>query len=398
MRVITSTNDLASAALRLASADFIAVDTEFMREQTFWPKLCLVQLAGPEDEIILDPLAPGIDLAPFYALMTDERVLKVFHAARQDIEIVFGAAGQMPHPVFDTQIAAMVCGFGESVSYVNLVKTVTGASLDKTSRFTDWSRRPLSDKQLAYALGDVTHLRRIHDYLAAELEATGRSSWLSEEMAVLTDPKTYTLHPEDAWKRLKLRVKNRKSLAVLMELAAWRERLAQAQDVPRGRILRDEALYDIANHVPTAPEQLSALRTLSEGFSRSARAREIVDAVNRGLARDQKSVPRLGEGQPLSAEAGAKVELLRVLLKALAARHRVAPRLIADTEDLERIAMEGDPDVPALRGWRRQVFGEEALRLSRGEVALTLRGEEVVTVAARQRATVTSAGDAVEGR
>lgn len=382
MRVITTTKDLAATLARLAEADFVAVDTEFMREQTFWPKLCLIQLAGPEDEIIVDPLAPGLDLKPFFALMNDERVLKVFHAARQDVEIVFAASGQIPHPVFDTQVAAMVCGFGESVSYVNLVKTVTGVSLDKSSRFTDWSRRPLSEKQLTYALGDVTHLRLIHDYLAAELEATGRASWLTEEMAVLTDPATYTLDPEDAWKRLKLRVKNRKALAVLMELAAWRERLARAQDVPRARILRDEALYDIANHAPATVDQLSGLRSLSEGFSRSQRAREIVEAVQRGLARDPKTVPRAPEGQPLSAEAGATVELLRVLLRALAARHRVAPRLIADSDDLERIAMERETaDVAALKGWRRQVFGEDALRLARGEVALTLVGGEVAPVA-----------------
>ncbi len=382
MRIVTNTKDLAQAAERLSSAPFVAVDTEFMREQTFWPKLCLVQLATSEDKVIVDPLAPGIDLAPLYELMGNERVLKVFHAARQDIEIVFAAAGRIPRPVFDTQVAAMVCGFGESISYVNLVKKITGESLDKSSRFTDWSRRPLTPGQLAYAIGDVTHLREIHRHLAAELAATGRASWLTEEMATLTDPKTYTLDPEDAWKRLKLRVKSRKSLAVLIELAAWRERQAQAQDVPRARILRDEALYDIANRAPSNAEQLSELRTLSDGFARSARAREIVEAVKLGLARDPKTVPRLEEGQPMTAEAGATVELLRVLLKALAARHRVAPRLIAGTDDLERLALEPEPAIPALKGWRRHVFGEEALRLKRGEVALTLRGGEIVTAPA----------------
>lgn len=384
MRIITTTKDLTEAAESLSSAPFVAVDTEFMREQTFWPRLCLVQIASAEDEIILDPLAPGIDLAPFYALMANEAVLKVFHAARQDIEIVFGAAGHVPHPVFDTQVAAMVCGFGESISYVNLVKKITGENLDKSSRFTDWSRRPLTPSQLEYAMGDVTHLRNIHLHLAAELAATNRSSWLTEEMAALTDPKTYALDPEDAWKRLKLRVKSRKSLAVLMELAAWRERQAQAQDVPRARILRDEALYDIANRMPANADQLSELRTLSDGFSRSARAREIIEAVKRGLERDPKTIPRVDDGLALTAEAGATVELLRVLLKALAARHRVAPRLIADTDDLERLAMEAEPAIPALKGWRRQVFGEEALRLKRGEVALTLRDGEIVTAAGLQ--------------
>ncbi|HML44592.1 MAG: ribonuclease D [Hyphomicrobium zavarzinii] len=380
MRVITSTSALSETCSRLAAGDFVAVDTEFMREQTFWPDLCLIQLAGPGDEVIVDPLAEGLDLKPFYDLMADEKVVKVFHAARQDIEIVFSEAGLIPAPVFDTQIAAMVCGFGESVSYVNLVKKITGRDLDKSSRFTDWSRRPLTEKQLVYAIGDVTHLRDIYTHLKTELEVTNRESWLDEEMAELTAPSTYESHPENAWQRLKMRVKNRKALAVLIELAAWRERLAQAQDVPRGRILRDEALYDIANQQPTSPEKLSELRTLSDGFSRSQRAKEIVDAVKRGLERDPKTVPALPHSQPMSAEATATIELLKVLLKASAARHRVAPRLIADADDLERIASEKDPDVPALKGWRRQLFGEDALKLKRGELALTLAKGEVLAI------------------
>lgn len=380
MRVITSTAELEQICRELAQADFVAVDTEFMREQTFWPELCLVQLAGPTAEAIVDPKAKGIDLAPFWALMGDTTTVKVFHAARQDIEIVYTEAGIVPAPVFDTQVAAMVCGFGESISYVNLVKKVTGADLDKSSRFTDWSRRPLSEKQLVYALGDVTHLRDIYRHLKSELESSGRADWLDEEMEELTNPKTYETHPDDAWQRLKLRVKNKKSLAVLIELAAWRERLAQSQDVPRGRILRDEALYDLANQMPASTEQLGELRTLSEGFSRSARAKEIVDAVKRGLARDPKSLPPLSHGNQLSAEANATVELLKVLLKSAAARHRVAPRMIADTSELERIAADKDPDVPAMRGWRRQLFGEDALRLKRGELSLTLSGAEVIAI------------------
>lgn len=382
MRIVTSSDDLTSACQRLSTSEYVAVDTEFMREQTFWPQLCLIQLASPDDALIVDPMAPGLDLSPFWALMGNESVVKVFHAARQDIEIVYARAGLVPHPVFDTQVAAMVCGFGESVSYVNLVKSVTGTDLDKSSRFTDWSRRPLSAGQLEYALGDVTHLRDVYRHLKADIEATNRLAWLNEEMGVLTDPKTYESHPEQAWQRLKLRVKNRKALAVLMELAAWRERLAQAQDVPRSRILRDEALYDIASQAPTTPEQMSQLRTLSEGFSRSARAREIVEAVKKGLERDPKSVPAINRGQQLSADSTALIELLRVLLKAAAARHRVAPRLIAGSEDLERIAVEAEPDIPALKGWRRRLFGEDALRLKRGEIALTLSGGEVVSIAA----------------
>ncbi len=380
MHVITSTSELSETCSRLAAGDFVTVDTEFMREQTFWPDLCLIQLAGIGEEAIVDPLANGIDLGPFYDLMANKSVVKVFHAARQDIEIVYSEAGLIPTPVFDTQVAAMVCGFGESVSYVNLVKKVTGRDLDKSSRFTDWSRRPLSEKQLKYAIGDVTHLRDIFTHLRAELETTNRASWLDEEMGELTNPATYESHPENAWKRLKMRVKNRKALAVLMELAAWREEMAQSQDVPRGRILRDEALYDIANQLPTSTDQLSELRTLSEGFSRSQRAKDIVDAVSRGLERDPKTVPAMPRSQPLSAEATAIIELLKVLLKAASARHRVAPRLIADSEDLERIASEAEPDVAALKGWRRQLFGEDALRLKRGELALTLSKGEVVAI------------------
>jgi ribonuclease D len=380
MRIVSTSQDLTQAVQRLSTSDFVAVDTEFLRESTFWPQLCLIQIASPDEAMIIDPLASGLDLAPFWQLMANESVVKVFHAARQDIEIVFARAGLVPKPVFDTQVAAMVCGFGESVSYVNLVKSVTGVDLDKSSRFTDWSRRPLSDKQLEYALGDVTHLRDVYRHLKGDIDKAARGEWLNEEMGILTDTKTYESHPEEAWQRLKLRVKNRKALAVLMELAAWRERLAQSQDVPRSRILRDEALYDIANQAPTSAEQLSHLRTLSEGFSRSARARDIIEAVNRGLGRDMKSVPAVSRGAQLSAESTALMELLRVLLKASAARNRVAPKLIASSEDLERIAVESEPDIPALKGWRRRLFGEDALRLKRGEIALTLSGSEVVAI------------------
>lgn len=380
MRLITSTADLATACTELARHDFVAVDTEFIREQTFWPKLCLIQMAGPGVEALVDPLAAGIDLAPFYALMADTRVTKVFHAARQDVEIVWNQARTIPTPLFDTQVAAMVCGFGESVSYVNLVKQVLGRDLDKSSRFTDWARRPLTQNQLVYALGDVTHLRDLYPKIKAELEATGRSTWLDEEMADLIDPATYAADPEHAWQRLKLRVKNRKALAVLMELAAWRERAAQAQDVPRNRILRDEALYDIVNHAPTSTEKLSELRTLSEGFARSARAKDIIDAVQKGLARDPRTVPPLRSGVPLPAEKVALVDLLRVLLKSCAARNRVAPRLVADGDDLERLAVEDQPDVPAMRGWRYELFGAQVEQLKRGELALRIERGEVVTV------------------
>jgi ribonuclease D len=380
MTVITTTAALADACRRMAQHAFVAVDTEFMRETTFWPKLCLIQLASPDEDLIVDPLAPGLSLDPFYALMANPRVEKVFHAARQDIEIVYVQAKTIPAPLFDTQVAAMVCGFGESISYVNLVKQVTGVDLDKSSRFTDWARRPLSEKQLTYARGDVTHLRGVYAALKKELTVEGRESWLAEEMAILSDPSSYRVEPEDAWRRLKLKVRGRKGLAVLIELAAWRERLAQTQDVPRSRILRDDALYDIANQMPTETAQLASLRTLSDGFSRSARAKEIVDAVKRGLARDFKALPEPENGLMVPPDKAALVDLLKVLLKAAAARHRVAPRLIASTEDLERIAVERAPEVAALKGWRRDLFGADAIRLKSGELALTVEGGEITTI------------------
>jgi len=382
MQMITTTSELTALCETLAKSDYVAVDTEFLREQTFWPLLCLVQLAGPGAEAVVDPLAPGLDLTPLYKLMADTSTVKVFHAARQDIEIFFLKAGVVPTPVVDTQVAAMVCGFGDSISYVNLVKKTTGADLDKTSRFTDWSRRPLSPKQLDYALADVTYLRNVYVHLKAMLEKTGRTPWLHEEMDTLTNPATYDTSPDHAWQRLKLRVKSRKSLAVLIELAAWRERLAQTLDVPRSRVLRDDALYDIANQTPASTEALGQLRTLSDGFARSQRAKEIIEAVKKGLARDPKTVPQIERSEALSAEASATLELLKVLLKAAAAEHGVAPRIIADSSDLEQLATSNQASILALQGWRRTLFGDAALKLKRGELALTLVNGEVRAVPA----------------
>ena len=272
MRVVTDTKELEQACSALAEHAYVTVDTEFLREQTFWPELCLIQMAGPSDELIVDPLASNIDLTPFFELMNNPSTVKVFHAGRQDVEIIYAKTRSIPTPLFDTQIAAMVCGFGESVGYVNLVKKILNVDLDKGARFTDWSKRPLSQTQLEYALGDVTHLRDVYHHLVSELASTNRSHWLTEEMAVLEAPETYVTEPEKAWKRLKMRVKSKRALAILMELAAWRETLAQSQDIPRNRILRDDALYDIANQAPSTPDKLGDLRTLSQGFARSARA------------------------------------------------------------------------------------------------------------------------------
>jgi ribonuclease D len=384
MHLITRTDELAEACAKLGAAPFVAIDTEFMREQTFWPKLCLIQMAANGTEVLVDSLSPGLDLDPFFELMVNERVPKIFHSARQDIEIVHHLAGVIPHPIFDTQVAAMVCGFGEAVSYSMLVKRLLAQNLDKTSRFTDWSRRPLSDRQLTYALGDVVYLRDLYPKLRAQLDRSERASWLNEEMAVLTDPATYELHPEQAWKRLKMRIKTPKALAVLMELAAWREREAQTQDVPRSRILKDEALYDIASQAPRTAEDLGSLRTLHNGFARSMRGRAVLEAVSRGLERDPKTIPPIERGEPMPPEAQAIVDLLRVLLKATAGRHGVAPKLIATSDELEEIARDDEADVPVLKGWRRKLFGDDALALKHGELALIIKGGEVTVLPAEQ--------------
>ena len=380
MNLIARNDALAEACSRLGSASFVAVDTEFMREQTFWPRLCLIQMAADGTEVLIDSLAPGLDLTPFFELMVNERVLKVFHSARQDVEIVHHLARVIPHPIFDTQVAAMVCGFGEAVSYSMLVKRLLNRNLDKTSRFTDWSRRPLSDRQLTYALGDVQHLRDLYPKLRAQLDKSERASWLNEEMAVLTDPATYELHPEQAWRRLKMRIKTPKALAVLMELAAWREREAQSQDVPRARILKDEALYDIASQAPRTVEDLGSLRTLHNGFARSMRGRAVLEAVGKGLERDPKTIPPIERGEPMPPEAQAVVDLLRVLLKATAGRHGVAPKLIATSDELEEIARSDATDVAVLRGWRKKLFGDDALALKRGELALAIKKGEVTVL------------------
>jgi ribonuclease D len=380
MKVISQTGELAATCKALAAGDFVTIDTEFMRESTFWPDLCLIQMAGGAEEVIVDVLADTLSLDPFFELMADESVLKVFHAARQDLEIIHYLANIIPHPIFDTQVAAMVCGFGESVSYGQLVKKLLQRDLDKSSRFTDWSRRPLSEKQLVYALGDVTHLRDLYPMLRDKLSKTGRAGWLDEEMAVLTNPATYAAHPEEAWRRLKMRVKTPKALAVMMEIADWREREAQARNVPRRRVLKDDAIYDIAAQAPRSEQELSALRTVHQGFSRSAQGQGVLEAVRRGLERDRDSLPSIRKQKPLTPDAAAILDLLRVLLKASAGRHGVATKLIATADDLEKIARGNTEDVPALKGWRHELFGADALAIKRGELALAVRDGQVTVI------------------
>ncbi len=380
MQFITEQGALDAACARLAGADFVAVDTEFLRETTYYPKLCVVQMAGPEDVVVVDALAPGLDLAPVFRLMADEGVLKVFHAARQDIEIVWHRAQLIPHPVFDTQVAAMVCGFGEAVSYDQLVRRLTGAQIDKSSRFTDWARRPLSERQLDYAASDVTHLREVYAALSKKLEALGRTDWVREEMDVLTSRETYDTRPEDAWRRLKMRVRRPREIAVLIELAAWREREARSRDVPRSRVLKDDAIYEIATQAPKSPEAMAQLRAFPKGLERSRTGAEILEAVARGLARDPKSLPEIGRDAALPEGASATVELLKVLLRMTAEREGVAAKVIATVDELERIAADDTADVAALKGWRRELFGDKALRLKRGELALAVENGRVVAV------------------
>ncbi len=380
MNLITTTADLAAACARLATHPFVTIDTEFLRDSTYYPKLCLLQMASPDEGLLVDPLAPELDLAPFFALMADQNVMKVFHAARQDLEIVWNLGRMLPTPLFDTQIAAMVCGYGDSVGYEQLANDLAKARIDKSSRFTDWSRRPLSEAQLVYALSDVTHLRDIYLALKADLEQTGRTEWLVEEMAVLNHPGTYETKPEDAWMRLKGRVRKPREVALLIEIAAWRETEAQSKDVPRGRILKDDALMDIVQRAPREPEALSDLRSLPRGFERSRAGADVLAAVERALAVDHKTLPRLDRPERHGGN-GAVLDLMKVLLKAVSDSERVAPKIIATVDDLEAIANDDSADVPALKGWRRTLFGEKALALKTGRLSLRMRDGKVTVEA-----------------
>ena len=379
MDLISTTAELTAFCDRLAKHRVITVDTEFLRETTYYPLLCVVQMASAEEAAVIDALAEGIDLKPFFALMADEKVLKVFHAARQDIEIVWHRAGIVPHPIFDTQVAAMALGYGDSIAYDQLVERVTGHRPDKTHRFTDWSRRPLTDDQMHYALADVTHLRDVFAALDADLKKRGRSDWVSEEMEVLTSPRTYDFHPERAWERLKTRVRKPKELAVLIEVAAWREQEAQSRDVPRGRILKDDVVGDVATHAPTSLDKLANLRSLPKGFDRSKWGSDIVAAVQRGLARDVATLPKIEKPRG-NTNGAAIVELLKVLLRMTSERHAVASKVIATVDDLEQIAADDNADVGALHGWRRELFGEAALALKQGRLALAIEKGKVVKV------------------
>jgi ribonuclease D len=378
MTVITDTDTLARFCARQMGSGFIAVDTEFMRERTYWPILCLVQVAGPEEAAAIDALAPGIDLTPLLNLMADQSTLKVFHAARQDIEIFFNLSGAVPEPLFDTQVAAMVCGFGDAASYETLVGKLAQASLDKSSRFTDWSRRPLTDRQIRYALADVVHLRTVYEKLQQRLASNGRASWFAEEMAELSNSAIYRSDPGEAWRRFRLRGRvDPRFFSVLREVAAWRETAARQRNLPRGRIMRDEAVLEIASHIPKTIEALARTRSLGKGVAEGKLGNEIIEAIGRGLADtaalDLPTSPKI-DAPP---GAGPLVELLRVLLKQRCEEHQVAQKLLASADDLDAIAADDEAPVRALSGWRREIFGKDALALKHGRLALTVRRNRI---------------------
>nr|WP_321456834.1 ribonuclease D [uncultured Cohaesibacter sp.] len=380
MKTITTTAELADACKKCAVHPYVTVDTEFLRETTYWPKLCLIQIASPEDAFLIDPLADGLDLAPFFELMANESVTKVFHAGRQDIEIIYHQGNLIPSPMFDSQVAAMVCGFGDSISYDQLVQRLTGTRLDKSHRYTDWSRRPLTEKQLTYALADVTHLRDVYHALRANLEEQNRNEWVQEEMKILTSPDTYYTAPVDAWKRMKLRIRKPREFAALKMLAAWRESEAQTRNVPRNRILKDEAIFELAVHQPKTAEALTALRSISKGYERSKAGQDLLQLMQEVADIPATDLPDVPKGKNQPEGSGAAVDLMKVLLKLISERHGVAAKVIATVDDLEKIACDDDADVAALKGWRKELFGQYALKIKRGEMALRLEGKHVSTI------------------
>jgi len=375
MKLITTTDELAAFCKTLADTEFIAVDTEFMRERTYWPKLCLAQVAGPDDAAAIDALAEGIDLAPLDELMANPKVLKVFHAARQDLEIFYLRMNKVPQPLFDTQVAAMVCGHGEAASYESLATKLAKAKIDKSSRFTDWSRRPLSERQISYALSDVTHLRVVYEKLKRQLDKTDRFSWIAEEMAVLNEPGTYRADPEQAWRRLKPRGASPRLLGTLREVAAWRERTAQRIDIPRQRLLRDEQLLEIASHSPKSVEELAMTRGLGRGFAEGWQGRELMEAIEKARKVPDSELPVRDRPPEQLRAPSAVVDLLRTLLRLKAEEAGVAARLVASADELDRLAA-GKRDVHALSGWRREIFGSDAVSLIEGKLALALSGDQ----------------------
>jgi len=379
MRIVTNTADLKALIAELESAPYLALDTEFLRDQTYWPKLCLIQVASPDVAAIIDPLADGIDLKPFYELLRKPNIVKVFHAARQDIEIFQQQGGVIPHPLFDTQVAAMVCGYGDAASYETLARRIAGVEIDKSSRFTDWSRRPLSNKQLEYAIGDVTHLRKIYEVLDAELKKTNREAWVADEIAALQNPELYAMNPANAWKRLKARTTSKRFIALLAAIAEWREREAQTRDIPRGRVLKDEAILEIAAHPPESADALERIRAIPKGFANSRMGKTLMEAIETGRHAQPPEGLEPEKPRRKREPSQAAIDLLKTLLRLRAEDANVAPRLIANADDIESLAASEDEGVAALHGWRADVFGNDAQALRKGELGIALsKGKAVV--------------------
>ncbi len=381
MNLLTTTAELQAFCATLAEAEFVTVDTEFMRERSYYSKLCLVQLGGPESAAAIDTLAKDLDLTPLFDLLDNPKILKVFHAARQDIEIFVNLTDRVPAPFFDTQVAAMVCGFGEAASYETLARKLANAKIDKTSRFTDWARRPLTPAQINYALADVTHLRKVYEKLSAKIEKTERQDWVREEMDVLTSLDTYQVNPYALWKKLKLRSNKPYARAILRELVAWREIEAQKSDLPRGHIIKDNSLIEIASHAPETIEELTRTRGVNAGFVKSRHGTGILEAVKRGLACPAQECPEADtkRAHPTNG-TGAIFDLLKVLLHQVSDEHDVAAKLIASSKDLEKLASEEDPDIKTLSGWQLKIFGETALALKRGELALVVKKGKLTAI------------------
>jgi ribonuclease D len=388
MDLIVSTDVLTAFCERAANFDFVTVDTEFLRETTYWPKLCLIQAATDDEAVLIDPLAPGIDLSPFFALLANPNVTKVFHAARQDIEIFVKLTGAVPHNIFDTQIAASVCGFGDSASYDSLVRAICKVELDKSSRFTDWSARPLSEKQKLYAAADVTYLRDIYRELRTQVDATKRWDWVEDELTTLRSIDTYIVQPENAWERLKMKINRARDLAALKVLAEWRERRAQESDQPRSRIFKDDVLYELAVQRPLTPDAFEKLRAVPRGFGRSAAAGEIINLLKAVEELPKSKLPQMPERYRGPSPKGAVGDLIRVLLKSVAEQHGVASRILATSDEIDALVLDDDADVPALKGWRRKLFGEKALAIKHGRIALvaTRKGVREIPVPASEAA------------
>jgi ribonuclease D len=378
MSVITTSKALKELCMRLEKSDYVTVDTEFLRDKTYYSILCLIQIADDNEFHAIDTLAAGIDLTPFYDLMENEKVLKVFHAAKQDIEIFVNMAGVVPKPLFDSQIASMVCGFGDSIGYEKLVMALCNQTLDKSTRFTDWSGRPLTQRQIDYALGDVTHLRVIYKKLAAQLKENGREHWLSEELAHMLDKGSYIIQPVNAWKRIKIRNSNRRFNAIVHKVAQWRETEAQKRNIPRNRVMRDEVLLELSAVRPTHKNALTSVRGLGANFSSSRRGDAIISAIAEAMEMDEVDLPKVSRKRPPSQNTDPIVELLKVLLKLVCKRENVAPKLLASADDLEKIAENDVVDVKALYGWRYDIFGKDAIALKNGEVAFAIKDGKIV--------------------